>query len=64
MAIVLIGQTIGETAYTKARKLAFIACAIAIAAIVVPARMGASQDPREIVFNFVHSTSGNNLPRL
>src|SRR5947207_5545518 len=44
MAIVLIGQTIGETAYTKARKLAFIACAIAIAAIVVPARMRASQD--------------------
>src|SRR3954469_24810660 len=59
MTIVLIGQTIGERAYTSGRKLALIGVIIAVAAIALPGRFsGAPQSAEAIVQNFTHSPSG------
>ena len=59
MAVVLIGQTLGEQAFTRARKLAMFACIIAAAAIVVPRML--SNTPHslpEVANHLAHSTSG------
>jgi Putative ABC exporter len=62
MAVVLIGQTIGERAYTRARKRALIVLAIAVIAIWRPHFEGGSgRDPSAIVESFVHSTPGRIL---
>jgi hypothetical protein len=59
MAIVLIGQTMGERAFTGGRKLALAVCLMAVAAIVLPYRMSnAPFDGQLIVHNFVNSPSG------
>ena len=59
MAVVLIGQTLGEQAFTRARKLAMFACIIAAAAIVVPRML--SNTPHslpDVANHLAHSTSG------
>ena len=62
MAIVLIGQTVGESAYTRARKLAIVAIIIAVAAIVLPRKLHAQPSSfPEIAHELMHSPSGRIL---
>jgi hypothetical protein len=59
MSIVLIGQTIGERAFTRGRKLIIVFVCIAIAAILGPSvTSGAQRNPQELAYAFVHSQSG------
>ncbi len=59
MVIVLLGQTVGEATFTKARKLGLVGALIAIAAIFFPHQIGRSRPGfEEIAYQFVHSPSG------
>jgi hypothetical protein len=59
MSIVLIGQTIGERAFTRGRKLMIVFVCIAIAAILGPSvSSGTQRNPQELAYEFTHSQSG------